>query len=205
KSTYPEYPEKAPDDIYFPKATTIGPGKSAEGITGIIPNGETGGGLCFPKDRAVTFVAAFKLTDFEKREDIKKEDIEKYQNYYGNYGDQMYLVCINEESTGLGATGENQGDPNNTNAAYYPHGNTITCPGTGDDIEGHFLFINATQGRYITPLYEGTSPDPYPTAYYNGADINSQCTQALDGTWSGDNCITTPPENYQVKYTETIQ
>ena len=204
KSTYPE---KEPDKEYFPNATTIGPGKSAEGITGTIPGGGTGGGLCVPGMHAVTFVAAFKLTDFAKREDIKEEDIEKYQKHYGSPGDQMYLICINEKSTGLGATGENQGDPNNTNAAYYPIGNTITCPYDDENkIPGHFLFINATQGRYITPLYVGkTPPDPYPTAYYNGADIKSQCTQALDGTWSGDNCIPTPPENYQVKYTETIQ
>ena len=204
KSTYPE---KEPDDIYFPDVDTIEPGKSAEGITGKIPGGGTGGGLCVPKDRAVTFVAAFKL-----KNPVDPENPEKNKDYYGTDGDQMYLICINEKTTGLGATGENKGDPNDTNAAYYPHGNTITCPGTGDgDIAGHFLFINATQGRYITPLYvvDEQNPDkqytPYPTAYYNGADINSQCIQALDGTWSGDNCPITSPANYQVKYTETIQ
>ena len=46
---------------------------------------------------------------------------------------------------------------------------------------------------------------PYPTAYYNGADINSQCIQALDGTWVGEVCVEQPPENYQVKYKETVE
>ena len=192
KSTYPEYPEKAPDDIYFPNATSIQPGKSDDGIIGKI---DWTGGLCFPGNHAVTFVAAFKLKN--------PTDDPDYSNYYGNDYDQMYLVCINERNTGLGATGENKGDPNNPNAAYYPRGNTITCP-KKNGIEGHFLFINATQGRYITPLYEGTSPDEqyptYPTAYYNGADTSSQCKQNQYGTWVGEVCVEQPPENYQVKY-----
>lgn len=182
KSTYPE---KTPDDIYFPAKDTIEPGKSATGITGVIPGNWTGG-LCVPGNHAVTFVAAFKLKNLENSND-----------YYGDDGDQMYLVCINESSTGLGATGENQGNPD---AAYYPRGNTITCP-EKDNIDGHFLFINATQGRYITPLYEEIQGyAPYPTAYYNGADTSSKCTQKLDGTWGDGACAVTTPENYQVKY-----